>query len=256
MVVMTQGQLEELILAKKPGENADLSAIDWSDLPDGALHARHCAFRDAHLTDAELAGAKFENCTFERAWFGGANFTDATFSNCSFFDAETRQGCDFSRADFEGATFENCNLATAKFGLASLFDTTFKHCKAAGADFEDARFAKASGRVAVSRVRFIGTQLDMSNFRQARLEDCVFSECSLRQADLRQTTLSSADMRGSDLSEANLNGAILDNTDLREATLLGLDVTGLTSFEGVRVSADQLTDLVRPLGIRVFPRAR
>ena len=67
----------------------------------------------------------------------------------------------------------------------------------------------------------------------------MFSECSLRQADLRQTTLSSADMRGSDLSEANLNGAILDNADLRDATLLGLDVTKLTSFEGVKVSADQ-----------------
>tara|TARA_R100000365_G_scaffold2764_1_gene8623 strand:+ start:559 stop:876 length:318 start_codon:yes stop_codon:yes gene_type:complete len=105
-------------------------------------------------------------------------------------------------------------------------------------------------------VRFIGTQLDMSSFRQARLEDCVFSECSLRQADLRQTTLSSTDMRGSDLSEANFNGAILDNADLRDATLLGLDVTQLTSFEGLKVSADQLTDIVRPLGIRVFPRAR
>ncbi|WP_127143411.1 pentapeptide repeat-containing protein [Pelagibacterium montanilacus] len=256
MVVVTQGQLEELILAGKPVDNADLSAIDWTDLPDGALHARHCVFRDAHLTDAELAGGKFESCTFERAWFGGANFTDALFSKCSFFDADSRKGCDFSRADFDGATFENCNLATAKFGLASLFDTSFRQCKAAGADFEDARFAKSSGRVAVSRVRFIGTQLDMSSFRQARLDDCILSECSLRQADLRQVTLSSADLRGSDLSEANLNGAILDNADLRDATLLGLDVTRLTSFEGVKVSADQLIDLVRPLGIRVFPRGR
>ena len=37
MVVITQGQLEDLILAGKPVEKADLSEIDWSDLVDGAL---------------------------------------------------------------------------------------------------------------------------------------------------------------------------------------------------------------------------
>lgn len=256
-MVISQGQLEELILAGKPVEGADLSAVDWSDLADGALHARHCRFEGASLADARLAGTTFEACTFERARFAGANLTDAVFSGCSFFDAEAGEGCEFSRADLEGATFENCNLAMARFGLASLFDTTFKHCKAAGADFEDARFAKtAGGRVAVSRVQFIATMLDMANFRQAKLDDCLFAECSLRQADLRQVSASSADFRDCDLSEANLNGAILDNADFRGATLMGIDITGLASFEGIKVSAEQLTDIVRPLGIRVFPRAR
>ena len=250
---MGQAQLEDLIVSGKPVEHADLSQIDWTDLADGALDARHCRFGAANLADAELAGARFSNCTFERCRFAGANLTDAVFTHCNFFDAETRQGCDFGRADLDGATFENCNLTTARFGLAGLFDTTFKYCKAAGADFQDARFAKSAGRVALSRVRFIGTQLDMASFRQARLEDCLFTECSLRQADLRQVVLSSADLRGSDLSEANLNGAILDTADLRDVTLLGIDVTKLASFEGIKVSRSQLTDIVRPLGIRVFP---
>lgn len=255
--MISQGQLEDLILAGKPIENADLSAIDWADLADGPLVARHCVFREASLADVDLAGAKFESCTFESVRFAGTNLTDAVFSRCSFFDPEAREGCDFSRADLEGAAFENCNLAMARFGLASLFDTSFKHCKAAGADFEGARFAKRSGgRVAVSRVQFIGTMLDMANFRQAGLDDCLFSECSLRQTDLRQVSFSSADLRGSDLSEANLNGTILDNTDLRGATLFGVDVTKLASFDGVKVSEDQLADIVRPLGIRVFPRER
>jgi fluoroquinolone resistance protein len=257
MVVISQGQLEELILAGKPVEDADLSAIDWTDLADGVLHARHCRLNGANLAEADLAKARFEACTFERVRLAGANLTDAVFSSCSFFDSEAREGCDFSRADLEGATFENCNLAMAKFGLATLFDVTFKQCKAAGADFEDARFAKTvGGRVAVSRVRFVGTMLDMASFRQAGLDDCLFSECSLRQADLRQISASSADFRDSDLSEANLNGAILDNADLRGATLMAIDITGLASFEGIKVSAEQLSDIVRPLGIRVFPRAR
>ncbi len=37
---------------------------------------------------------------------------------------------------------------------------------------------------------------------------------------------------------------------------MGIDITGLASFEGIKVSAEQLSDIVRPLGIRVFPRAR
>tara|TARA_R100000365_G_scaffold2764_1_gene8622 strand:+ start:114 stop:506 length:393 start_codon:yes stop_codon:yes gene_type:complete len=129
---MTQGKLEELILAKKLVENADLSAIDWSDLVDGALHARHCVFRDAHLTDAELAGAKFEHCTFERAWFGGANFTDAVFSNCSFFDAETRQGCDFSRADFEGGDVRELQSGNGKIRPGEPFRCHFQALQGCG----------------------------------------------------------------------------------------------------------------------------
>lgn len=255
--MISQGQLEELILAGQAVENADLSDIDWSNLPNGALVARHCLFRGASFAEAELAGARFENCSFEGARFAGANFTDAVFSASSFFDAEAGAGCDFSRADLEGAVFENCNLAMARFGLTSLFDASFKHCKAAGADFEDARFAKtAGGLVAVSRVQFIGTMLDMANFRHAKLDDCLFSECSLRQADLRQASLASADLRDCDLTEVNLNGAIVDNADLRGATVMGIDITQIASFEGIKVSAEQLSEIVRPLGIRVFPRAR
>lgn len=254
---MSQDQLEELIRSGKPVENVDLSDIDWTVLPDGALNARHCVFRQTGLTDAELAGAKFTDCTFERTRFAGANLTDAIFSGCSFFDGETRVGCDFSRADLDGATFENCNLSTSRFGLAGLFGAVFKNCKAAGADFEDARFSKQAGsRLAVSRVSFLSTRLDMASFRGAKLDDCVFSECSLRQADLRQVSFASADLRNSDFSEANFNGAFLDNADCRGATLLGVDLTRLSSFEGLKVSSDQLTDLVRPLGIRVFPATR
>lgn len=254
---MGQGQLEGLLLSGKPVEHADLSDIDWPDLPDGALVARHCVFRDCGMIDAELAGARFENCTFERVRFGGANLTDALFSGCTFFDGEAREGCDFGRADLDGATFENCNLAMARFGLAGLFGASFIRCKAAGADFEDARFSKqASSRLAVSRVTFVSTLLDMASLRGGRLDDCTFAECSLRQADLRQVLMVGADLRGSDLSEANLNGAILDNADLRDCTLFGVDVTQMASFAGMKVSDDQLADLVRPLGIRPFPRSR
>lgn len=257
MVVISQGQLEEHLASGLPVEHADLSAIDWSDLGGGVLVARHCIFKDALFDDSELAGARFEDCTFSKCRFAGANLTDAIFLRCGFFDSETRAGCSFARSDLQGATFENCNLATADFGLASLFDVTFKNCKAAGVDFDGARFGRMLGRKpGPSRVRFLGSLLDMANFSQAKLADCVLSECSLRQANMWQADLSSADLRGSDLSEATTTGAILDNADLREAILFGIDVTRLSSFEGIKVSADQLPDIVRAIGIKVFPGAR
>lgn len=254
---MTQGQLEELLLAGRQVDDADLSRIDWEDLPSGSPVFRRCTFDDCTFAEADLSGARFENCTFERARFPGTNLTDAVFTGCGFFDGESRSGCDFGRADLDGARFEGCNLSTSRFALANLFDASFKQCKAAGCDFEDAIFGKKTGgRLAVARVHFSGCMLDMASFRQAVLDDCALTECSLRQADLRQVSLRNADLNGSDLSEASFNGAILDSADLRGATLLGLDVTRLASFEGMRVSSDQLSEIVRPLGIRVAPAGR
>lgn len=257
MVVISQGQFEELLLAGRAIEDADLSQIDWEDLPSGSPVLRRCIFRDCSFAEADLSGARFENCTFERVRFPGTNLTDAKFTGCTFFDGESRKGCDFGRADLDGAAFEACNLSTCRFALANLFDASFKRCKAAGCDFEDAIFGKKSGgRLAVARVHFSGCMLDMASFRQAVLDDCTLVECSLRQADLRQVSLRNADLNGSDLSEASLNGAILENADLRGAILLGLDVTRLAGFEGMRISSDQLSEIVRPLGIRVAPAGR
>lgn len=257
MVVISQGQLEELILAGKPIENADLSQIDWTDLAPGRIVARKCVFRESSMVEAELVGALFENCTFENVRFAGANLTDARFVRCALFNAVTRQGCDFSRADLENASFENCNLSTARFHLARLFDATFDKCKASGCDFEDAIFSrKGGGRIAIARVRFAMTLLDMANFRQGSLEECIFTDCGLRQTDFRQATLAGADLSGSDLSEAVLDGAMLDNADLRGATLYGINITQLAGFENVKVSSDQLSDIVRALGIKVFPSRR
>ncbi|WP_196258519.1 pentapeptide repeat-containing protein [Pelagibacterium limicola] len=253
-MVIGQGQFEALLVAGKPVEHADLSAIDWSDLAEGGLVARLCVLADALMGDAELAGARFEDCTFSRCRFAGTNLTDAVFLRCAFFDSETRTGCSFSRADLNGASFENCNLATCSFEFAELFDVTIRNCKAAGADFGNARFGKPiGGKAGVSRATFIGSMLDLANFEKAGLADCILTECSLRQTDFTQAVLSSADLRGSDLSEANLDGVILDNADLREAILFGIDVTRLTSFEGIKVSSDQLSDIVRAIGIKVFP---
>lgn len=255
--MISQGRLEELISAGQPVEHADLSAIDWADLDGGVLIARHCTFDAVMFGDAELAGARFEDCSFSRCRFAATNLTDAVFLRCGFFDSETREGCSFSRADLQGATFENCNLATSSFALAGLFDVTFRNCKAAGVDFEGARFGRMLGRKpGPSRAAFVNCMLDMANFTQAQLADCTLTECSLRQANFWQAVLSSADLRGSDLSEAALAGAILDHADLRDSMLFGLDVTRLAGFEGIKVSADQLPDIVRAIGIKVFPATR
>ncbi|WP_404403717.1 pentapeptide repeat-containing protein [Pelagibacterium halotolerans] len=250
-----QAQFEDLIAAGQPVEGSDLSEIDWSDLPAGAIILRDCTLSNARVIDADLSGTQFERCRFTKVGFPGANLTDAVFRDCAFFDAESGEGCDFGRANLEGAIFEGGNLAVSRFPHARLYDAAFRRCKAQGTDFENADFSKSiGGRTAISRVVFEMAILDMVSFRDAKLDDCVFAECSLRQSDFSGSTLASADMRDCDLSEGNFANAVLDNADLRGATVFGLDVTRLVSFEGLKLTPEQLSDVVKPLGIRVFPQ--
>ena len=62
-----------------------------------------------------------------------------------------------------------------------------------------------------------------------------------------------ADMSGADLSHAFIQQANFENTDLRGATLEGFDLSGVRSFQNMKVSESQQSILLHSLGIRVFP---
>ena len=79
MTALDQEAFEAALRAGTPVENADLSDIDWTDLPDGRLVVRHSTVRNAIIDDAPLEGAVFEHCTFLRCSFPVSRLSQARF---------------------------------------------------------------------------------------------------------------------------------------------------------------------------------
>jgi fluoroquinolone resistance protein len=59
--------------------------------------------------------------------------------------------------------------------------------------------------------------------------------------------------RKAELWAAIIDEADMDGADLRDAVVSGLDLTRSRNHAGIKVSESQLSALVGPLGLRVFP---
>jgi fluoroquinolone resistance protein len=250
---MLQATFEDAIRASEIIEGEDLSGIDWRDLPSGQVRLRNCQLRDGALNGAELNESVFEDVSFLNCHFTGTDLVNTKFLRCVLFDGDARKGCDFADAQLRGAHFIDCNLSLARFAGANLHALTLERCKASGVDFEDASFVKKSGRNSVVAGRFIDSALDFANFRGVVLEDCDFAGSSLRQVDFSRTSLSKASFRKADLSAVIIDEADMDGADLRDAAVSGLDLTRARNHGGIKVSTSQLSALVGPFGLRVFP---
>lgn len=249
----SQRAFEAAIKAGDVIAGEDLSNIDWSDLPSGRIRLRDCTLQGTSLTSAALGEAVFEDVTFLQCRFAGADLVNAVFTRCVLFDADARKGCDFADAQLRGAHFTDSNISLCRFAGANLHAVIMERCKASGADFEDASFIRKSGRNSVTAARFIECALDFSNFRHVALDDCEFEGSSLRQADFSQANLTATSFRRADLNAANMDEARMENADLREASVDGLNLTRSRGFAGIKVSQSQLSALVGPFGMRVFP---
>lgn len=250
---MRQAAFDDAVRASEWIEGEDLFEIDWRDLPSGEVRLRNCQLRDGALGGAELNESVFEDVTFLNCKFTKADLVNVKFTRCALFDSDARKGCEFIDAQLRGAHFVECNLSLARFAGANLHGLTLERCKASGADFEDASFVRKSGRNSVAAGRFIDSALDFANFRGVVLEDCDFSGTSLRQVDFSRTSLSKTVFRKADLSAAIIDEADMDGADLRDAVVSGLDLTRARNHAGIKVSESQLSALVGPFGLRVFP---
>ncbi|MDB5587782.1 MAG: Fluoroquinolone resistance protein [Devosia sp.] len=251
--MIRQAAFDDAVRAGEIIEGEDLFEIDWRDLPSGQVRLRNCQLRDGALAGAELNESVFEDVTFLNCKFTKADLVNVKFTRCVLFDSDARKGCEFADAQLRGAHFIECNLSLARFAGANLHGLTLERCKASGADFEDASFVRKSGRNSVAAGRFIDSALDFANFRGVVLEDCDFAGSSLRQVDFSRTSLSKTGFRKADLSAAIIDEADMDGADLRDAVVSGLDLTRARNHAGIKVSESQLSALVGPFGLRVFP---
>jgi len=170
----------------------------------GYLVARR-GFRDFKRQNLRGIGAVYladavAGCNFDGADLGDANLVGVDFVRCSFRETG------FQGARLHGVTFRRCNLAGANF-RAVKGSCRFGDSKLTGAVFEASTLYGCSLQNQI---------LPHTNFRVAKLRNCIFKDTDLRYCDFE----------GADLSGANLDGANLTGANLRGANLTGCSSTG------------------------------
>jgi uncharacterized protein YjbI with pentapeptide repeats len=188
-----------------------------AELRSAEAYAR-CDFDGLSLKQRDLANCAFESCSFK-----GADLTDARLTGCKFSE------CDLSNARLAGS-----NLFAARFERSKLMGVVIAGCH----NLATTKFSKCV--------------FDYVQFRGLSLEGMRFSECSFIEADLSLTILKKTAFIKCNLEGVDWTGAEFEQTDLRVSKLTGLNVCKV-NLAGATVSADQLAELARELGITVLP---
>ncbi|MGP2688561.1 pentapeptide repeat-containing protein, partial [Serratia nevei] len=122
-----------------------------------------------------FTGEKIENGSFMLCDFSGADLTGTEFIGCQFYDRDSRQGGNFSRAILKDASFRSCDLSMADFRHASALGLEIRECRAQGADFRGASFMN----MITSRTWFCSAYITKSNLSYANFAKVVLEKCEL-----------------------------------------------------------------------------
>ena len=112
-----------------------------------------------------FTGSKIENSTFYNCDFSGTDLTGTEFIGCQFYDRDSQQGGNFSRALLKDAAFKSCDLSMADFRNASALGIEIRDCRAQGADFRGASFMNMiTTRTWLCSAYITKTNLSYANF--------------------------------------------------------------------------------------------
>jgi fluoroquinolone resistance protein len=98
--------------------------------------------------------------------------------------------------------------------------------------------------------------MDLADLAETKLPTCSLAGSRLREADLSSADLTGADLTNCDLFQVNFYGAILRGADLTGAEVSGLNLLTLADFKGVRVTDEQVFQVLDAMGVDVRTRQR
>ncbi|HEJ9146083.1 TPA: Qnr family pentapeptide repeat protein [Serratia marcescens] len=199
-----------------------------------------------------FTGEKIENGSFMLCDFSGADLTGTEFIGCQFYDRDSRQGGNFSRAILKDASFRSCDLSMADFRHASALGVEIRECRAQGADFRGASFMN----MITSRTWFCSAYITKSNLSYANFAKVVLEKCELWENRWHCAQVLGASFSGSDLSGGEFSGfdwraADVTQCDLSNAELGELDLR-TTDLQGVKMDSHQASQLLERLGIAII----
>ena len=164
---------------------------------------------------------------------------------------------DFAGIRLSGLSFDSCllrnvNFASSQLRNLTLIDCVAEDCLLFGADFDQVgllrvNFMKGSftglvlSGASIKTVRFTNCNLNLTNFRYAKLSSVIFEGCNLTEVDFSGTTMSNVAFKQCVLTGAQFTASTMKNVDLRTSDLVGLK--GTLALRGSIVDTAQLIGL-------------
>lgn len=230
-----------------------LADTDWTDLDLSDEVLAEATIADAQFQGTSFQCARFKAVRFVRCRFAHADLREAVFEDCHFADDVGHTGPQFAFSRLDETRFSRCDLSFARFDRSSAYAVEFDTCNLRGAVFQRADFSRAFGKNVVrAAAAFKACNLELADLSEARLPDCELAGSNLREAVLVDADLEGCDLRGCDLFQTLTAGAKLARADLRGAEVSGLNLLELTSYDGLKVDADQQYRLLTALGLDVY----
>jgi len=116
--------------------------------------------------------------------------------------------------------------------------------------WEGCRIGVAELRGAIlARVLFRGCKIDYLSLRQATITDLTIDGCTIGELDLGEARLTRVQISGSDVTTLRLGGSRSEHVTIAGAGLPRIE--GLDALRGVRVSAEQASDLAIALVVHL-----
>lgn len=193
-------------------EDAELTEMTSAD-PAGLRYRKvgRADWSRLNVVGASVTGSRFSGTTLRESRWEESTITGVLFEQADLSSAR------WEEVKVERTAFLGCQLSGFSLTGAGLGNVIFENCRLDYATFHGVR---ATGPVA-----FVNCTLTEASLSNCRLNDVVFDQCRLAG-----TEFDSCDLRGADL-----RGNPLDS------------IRGIASLRGVKVTADQLTDLARAL---------
>lgn len=293
LVEMTPGTAPH-VRDKESGTWLPLSDVFATDLPSSfallpvpsrdleAVNTRHLDLRSTLILGANLHGCDLTRAIFDGSTLVDADMSDAILDGASFRNAALeRVVFDRSSASFidlAWSTISESRLDGVRWGETVLFNsrlnavrgegTRIEHLLASHAQLNGCRFHRSGFDGAevtsgtISKSSFEHTELTRARFDGTRLDDVVFSDCTLVRAsfqpvderlvdegirshpgfftDDREERQARADLVES-LNAGELRNIRFDHSDMSWANLTGADIRGF-DFWGAKVDGLNLID--------------
>lgn len=210
------------------GSSMDLSDLKLRHIPLERGVFNRSLFQNTNLAGSNLQKVSFANAVLKDSDLSNCDLQDASFCYATLVNVDFT-GTNLSGADFSFADIQNCHWDGITFSKCNFAHTEFHHCTLTNTQYLQSK---------LEAVSFLDSTLDHTVFdKDVKLEQTIFSDCSLIEANFSRVILGcvrfhSCDLTASCFYDARLNhvsfcGGTLKHMDFEQAAFTATDLAPL-----------------------------